>query len=516
MSKPLQQPENSAELRQLLVAAALGDATDAQIEQLNALLLGDENLRLEAARFFEEEAVLRREFALLGRVVEFHSPPDRNPHDECAPTPAGIAGCEAKSRKIPWQRTYLAVAVLICAIVGAIWVQRKSATSAPDQTATTVLPSNPHGDAASPPQRMLPLTSRGDILLPVTHVSWSGPRFASEFNAGRPKSAMREGINSFTSAFGRPAEGFMVCLRPNRLMDLVVAADSDGENALAVIEFDGYGLPTGRRISFTNSAGEGIQGQVAAGNAAALTKKGRLGIWSERNDSDTPRYYLFTGVHKLLNRSADDAWHVSRVSPFVEEPNLVQIGWDDSGMPPGGDKGLPQIPDDDFDDVSATIRIRDSNPAPNQRPAGVQVYSKPPTVEFDSSSSTVSESDSYAFTVGAGQVAIVKVCSRSGAPVEIALTEKETGSIRWHCRKEKSLSPTLGICAIENNTPDEREFTLVALKKSAEDASQVSPQPLPHKVLFEKESLVTVGFDPDKDVADFNRIRVDILTLDEL
>lgn len=299
-------------------------------------------------------------------------------------------------------------------------------------------------------------------------------------------------------------------------MDLVVAADSDGENALAVIEFDGFGLPTGRRISFTNSAGEGPQESAIAGRASELTKKGRLGIWSERNDSDRPRYYFFTGVHKLLNRSADDAWHVSRVSPFVEEPGLVQVGWDDSGMPPGGDKDLPQIPDDDFDDVSATIRIRDSDPELNQRPAGVQVYSRTPASEFDSNLAAMGAHDSYPFTVGPGQIAIVKVCSRSGALVKIALAENETGSIRWQCEKEKSLSPTLGICAIENNTQDERTFTVVAVKKLAETASEQLAQPLPHKVLFEKESLVTVGFDQDKDVSDFNRVRVDILTLDEL
>ena len=515
MTKPLEQPENSSELRQLLVAVALGDATDSQVQRLNELLVGDEVLRHEAARFFEEEAVLRREFALLDRVVEFHKPPERDSRDDCAPSPAGNAGCEARSRKIPWQRTYLAVAVLICAIAGAIWVQRQASISAPDEVATNVLPPNPHSGATSTQERMLPLTARGNILLPVTHVSWSGPRFASDFNSDRPQSLMREGVNSFTSAFGRPAEGYMVCLRPGVVMDLVVAADSDGENALAVIEFDGFGLPTGRRISFTNSAGEEAQGEVAAGNAAALTKKGRLGIWSERNDSDTPRYFFFTGVHKLLNRSADDAWHVSRVSPFVEERNLVQVGWDDSGMPPGGDKDQPQVPDDDFDDVSATIRIRESHPEPSQTQAGVHVYSKAPADNIDLSSAAVSEPDSYPFTVAAGQVAIVKVCSRSGAPVEIALAENDTGSVRWHCRKGKSLSPTLGICAIENNTLEDRVFTLVALTKSPDSAPQTS-RALPHKVLFEKESLVTVGFDPEKDVSDFNRVRVDILTLDEL
>ena len=211
---------------------------------------------------------------------------------------------------------------------------------------------------------MLPLTA--SILTPVTRVSWSGPRFASELNNEPLASTMREGVTSFTSAFGRPAQGYMVCLRPGAFLDLVVAADSDGENALAVIEFDGAGRPTGRRLSYSNSAGEDDPDPAGAGKFSTLTKKGRLGIWTERNDSAAPRYYFFTGVHKLLNRAADDSWHVSRLSAFVDEPDLFHIGWDDSGMPPGGDKDQSQIPDDDFDDVNATVRIRKLKPEPSR------------------------------------------------------------------------------------------------------------------------------------------------------
>jgi hypothetical protein len=516
MTMPLDKFENSTELRQLLVAVALGDATDAQAQRLNELLLGDENLRHEAARFFEEEAVLRREFALLGRVVEFHNPPERESRDKCAPSPAASSGCEARSRKVPWQRTYLAVALLVCAIAGAIWFERQSSTSAPGEAMTHELAPSPHINSTSPLQRVLPLTASGSILSPVTHVSWSGPRFASELSANPPNSPMRKGVIPFTSAFGRPAEGFMVCLQPNTLMDLVVAADSDGENALAVIEFDGVGMPTGRRISFSNSAGNGAADAVVNGKLTTITKKGRLGIWSERNDSASPRYYLFTGVHKLLNRSADDSWHVSRLSPFVEEADLFHVGWDDSGMPPNGDKDLPQFPDEDFDDVSATIRIRKSHPELSQRPPGVHIHSKISANDADSRVASVSESDMYPFTVAAGQVAIVKVCSRSGAPIEIAVFEKGSDKLRWNCQQEKSHSPTLGICAIENNTTEPREFYLVGQKKTSSADGPPSTLPLFHSVLFEKESLITVGFDDVKKDSDFNTVRVDILTMDDL
>ena len=518
MAKPLEESEFATELRQLLAAVVLGDATDAQISRLNELLLRDKELRHHAARFLEEEAVLRREFEVLDRVVEFHNPLARDGCAESTLSTAATVACETRFHRIRRQIPVLAVAVLISAVAGVLWLERRAGTSAANQSANEaklrVPPLAQSVDGASLQHPMLPLTA--SILTPVTRVSWSGPRFASELNNEPLASTMREGVTSFTSAFGRPAQGYMVCLRPGAFLDLVVAADSDGENALAVIEFDGAGRPTGRRLSYSNSAGEDDPDPAGAGKFSTLTKKGRLGIWTERNDSASPRYYFFTGVHKLLNRAADDSWHVSRLSAFVDEPDLFHIGWDDSGMPPGGDKDQSQIPDDDFDDVNATVRIRKLKPEPSERATGVHIYSKTAAYDADPNASSVSETDKYPFTVAAGQVAIVKVCSRSRAPIEIAVFEKGSDKLRWHCRQEKAHSPTLGICAIENNTLQPQEFYLVGQKKPPNAQARSSPHPLLHSVLFEKESLVTVGFDDVKKVSDFNTVRVDILTMDEL
>jgi hypothetical protein len=327
---------------------------------------------------------------------------------------------------------------------------------------------------------------------------------------------MREGVTSFISAFGRPAEGYMVCLRPDALLDLVVAGDAEGENALAVIEFDANGRPTGRRISFSNSAGDNAPGSAAPGRALSATKKGRLGIWTERNDSAAPRYYLFTGVHKLLNRSSDDSWHVSRLTAFVEEPELLHIGWDDSGMPFVGDKDLVQFPDYDYDDVTATIRIRESVADSGRRPGGVHVYSKTIALTDEPAHASPGESDHYQFSVAPGHAAIVKVCSRSGAPVEVAVFEKESDKLEWGCKKGKSPSPTLGICAIENATSQPREFYLVGQKNESAADSQKKSLPLAHSVLLEQEEFVTVGFHDDKLNTDFDKVRVDILMMGEM
>ena len=85
-----------------------------------------------------------------------------------------------------------------------------------------------------------------------------------------------------------------------------------------------------------------------------------------------------------------------------------------------------------------------------------------------------------------------------------------------NCRKEKSRSPTLGICAIENNTSQPREFYLVGQKKRIAARDNPSLLPLSCSVLFKQEEFVTVGFGDDQLVSDFDQVRVDILTVDEL
>ena len=64
-----------AELRTLLAAVVFDDASDEQLDRLNDLLKSDLELRRFASRFLEEESVLRRQFELLGRVVDFHQAP---------------------------------------------------------------------------------------------------------------------------------------------------------------------------------------------------------------------------------------------------------------------------------------------------------------------------------------------------------------------------------------------------------------------------------------------------------
>ncbi|HEX3598738.1 MAG TPA: hypothetical protein VHU84_01275 [Lacipirellulaceae bacterium] len=513
MSNPQNESEFATELNQLLAAAALGDATDAQVCRLNELLLRDEGLRRQAARFFEEEVVLRREFEVLDRVGEFHNPRSLESSDRRDESHESATRCRARFGSTPGQRLFVAVALLVSSIIGWLWFDQKTGSQAANDAGVRALLSETGIESTS--HGVQPLTAC--ILTPVTRVSWAGPQFASERNSSPMISAIREGVIPFTSAFGRPAQGYLVRLRPHALLDLVVTADAEGENALAVIELDGTGRSTGRRFSFSNSAGEDSPDPADAGKYSTRTKKGRLGIWSERNDSDAPRYYLFTSVHKLLNRAADDSWHVSRLLPFVEEPDLIHVGWDDSGMLSSGEQDLVHIPDNDFDDASATIRIRNLDHVPSESTAGVHLYSKTAAYEGVQNLAATAETNRYPLTVAPGHAAIIKVSSRSGAPVEVGVYEKESADLAWRCRQERnSNSPTLGICAIENNTSQPREFFVVGNQKEPAADANKPGRPLSHSVLFDKEDVVTIGFDNGKMTSGFDQLKVDILTLGDM
>src|SRR4029079_14113066 len=138
MTKPLENPEFAAELHQLLVAVSLGDATDTQIGRLNDLLLGDQRLRHQAARFFEEEAMLRREFNVLDRVGELHTKLAKDLTGENTPPGTANAECELRILDSTRQRLFLAAAVLMGASIGIIWLEGRYGTSAFKQSADEV------------------------------------------------------------------------------------------------------------------------------------------------------------------------------------------------------------------------------------------------------------------------------------------------------------------------------------------------------------------------------------------
>jgi hypothetical protein len=357
-----------------------------------------------------------------------------------------------------------------------------------------------------------PLATASFVLPRVTRVSWSGPQFAVDDASAVHSSPIRDGIVPFTSVHDRRAEGYLLHLPPEALLDLVVTADAEGENSLAVIEFDSDGTPTGRRISFSNSLAEASR---PAGNDASIgarTRFGPIGTWVERNNSLRSKYYCFISVHKLLNRSEDDSWHESRLAVQLEEPDLAHIGWDDSGIAHLDKPGETQIPDLDFDDLSATIRIhRPSSEADRQRQ---EVRVLPGQTE--AMAQDFSAKAAFPVSVGAQQAVFVNVTNRFRTPTTIAVVEKSTGQVWWSYTAKDSAPSSGGVCALENTTLDPREFVIIGRRPENVDDPASAWRELNPLIRFDQEAFVSLVFDEGPDDPDFDDVKVEIVTMQPL
>jgi hypothetical protein len=507
MTKHNDESEVHEDLHRLLVALALGDASAAELEQLNNLLCSDIELRRLAARFLEEEAALRHEFRLLDRVCDYHNPLPEIDRGVCsATTSTQRANDRTNERRTRHLAPYwLLASVLVVAAGGAFWVMnhagRFGAGSDEEATAAASLEMS---------QSLRPLTMTASILPPVTRVSWTGPQFAAVSSAS-PASHLYEGVVPFTSVHDRRAEGYMVHLPPDAVLELVVTADAEGENSLAVIEFDADGRPTGPRVSFSNSLAEVEQPAVDDGSIGPRTRFGPIGTWVERNNSTRSKYYCFVSVHKLLNRSEDDTWHESRLSVQLEEPNLAHVGWDDSGMAHLDNPAETQEPDLDFDDLSATIRIHRPGRKSTQ-PPGVLVSPGPPAATIQGFSSDAA----FPISVDRDEAVFVNVTNRFRTPTTIAVIEKHTGKVWWSYRASDSASSCGGVCALENRTNEKREFVIVGRRDIDAGGSASTSKELKPLTRFEQESFVSVVFDEGPNDQDFDDVKVDVVTMKPL
>ena len=377
------------------------------------------------------------------------------------------------------------------------------------------------------------------VLPSVTRVSWSGPQFASGLKPAAHTSRLHEGVVPFTSVHGRPAQGYMIQLPPNALLDLVVAADAEGENSLAVIEFDSDGTPTGRRISFSNSLADTAKPTGQGAGKGARTRFGPIGTWVEQNNSPSSKYYCFTSVHKLLNRPEDDSWHVSRLSVLLEEPDLAHIGWDDSGMLQLDKPDDGQKPDLDFDDVIATIRIYRPGWESDSRRQEVRVLPALPTAtsqddepsdfitapglpkieapRVDDIQSVLAGADTgFPLSVGTHEAVFVKVTNRFHTPTTITVLDKNTRQVWWSYEPGGATSFGAGVCALENTTIDTRKFLIVGRRRIDAAGSNGAWRELKPSIVSEQEAFVSFVFDEGPDDADFDDVKVDIVTMKPL
>jgi hypothetical protein len=510
MTKQNDERDIHEDLRRLLVALVLGDASDAEQERLNDLLRNDIELRRRAARFLEEEAVLRHQFQLLDRVCDYHNPlPDIDDGLSSAAACARRTRRRTNIRQMRHFAPYLLLASLLAVAVGsAFWMVNRAVRTGAGSGEEAIASTSPSVEQRS--IRSLAMTS--PVLPRVTRVSWSGPQFAADVDSTAHPSRLYEGVIQFKSLRDRPAECYMVHLPPGALLDLVVTADAEGENSLAVIEFDSDGTPTGPRITFSNSLAEVAQPARNDASVGARTRFGPIGTWVERNNSSRSKYYCFVSVHKLLNRSEDDSWHESRLSVQLEGPDLAHIGWDDSGMAHLDQPGETQVPDLDFDDLSAAIRIYQPGWESVSRLPEVRILPGPPEarVQEFSSDATVPVS------VGVREAVFINVTNRFRTPATIALVEKSTGQVWWSYAASSGSPSSGGVCALENTTSNEREFVIVGRRPDDDTGAMEVWKELKPSIRFEQEAFASLVFDEGPDDPDFDDVKVDIVTMKPL
>lgn len=334
---------------------------------------------------------------------------------------------------------------------------------------------------------------------------------------------------------GERDRGYMLALPSGAVLDLVVEADADARNALAVTELDSDGRTTGRTISFNNQPDTDKEG-IAPGY-------GCIGIWSERNDTAENKYYLFTGTHILPQQTKDQDWYLSDYKVFLESPGLMHIGWDDSGYareaePTSGD----YIADYDFDDINATIRILlpddPESPDPDRKgmttssverflngrgPADGKATLAPVSLDgiqtipaLDRANRTIGPEESgYQLSVPPGEILVLRVNSKALLPSSFAIVDQQTRRIMWTRDGNMPEAGSLGVYAIKNDTPETRHFLLLARHRTGPTDSDEPWYLSSYRVLRDEGRFQTIGFEDVVADGDWNDVKAHALWIAE-
>jgi hypothetical protein len=352
--------------------------------------------------------------------------------------------------------------------------------------------------------RLTNTSQLSSMLLPVCS--------AKEF----PSLAFCSGTVWMERSSGQKSRGYMLPVRPGSTIELLVDADASSQNALSVVEIDKYGRMTGSAIHFSNQGDEAGKGSLTYNRIA-----GSLGKWSQRNDSSQTKYYLFTGTHSLITRKASaesptqrELRYVSDYRVLLDLPDLVYIGWDDSGYTTNSSaERRDDFADYDYDDIAALVRIIDSQP--RFRPE--QVDFEPQPIEDDGRRIECDEA-CYQFVVAPGSRAMLVVSTDAYLANSLDVVDGRSGRVLWNVACEQPLPgqrPTFVSDAfhIENGSDEPAVFYLRATHEERDPASgdRVWKANAPRE-LHRGAGTTVVGFEDSIEPAttDWNDVQVQI------
>jgi hypothetical protein len=380
-----------AELEVLLVATLLGDAASDQLDRLNELLLGDQELRWHAARFLEEEAMLRRQFEVLGRVGDFHSlPVGVTALTEASGMPAcdlsavqeqlaSLVEDEAKQKRSRSRFRPLTIAAALAASLALAMILG--------------IPANPPMPIQSEQARLeaaVPPAVLAEVVLETTDCEWS-----LDHHTDAPRGAIRSGdmirvakgkmrlnysngvvltlhgpalfevisdmrgralLGRLTAKIAKGAEGFSVLTPRATVIDLgtELGIEVDDAGATDVVVFEGS-VDLNYRLQ---DGGAELQRRLFTGEAMRLDPYGTISrIVSISNQrfsddlltsvSESPQEAIISSVRDNIQR--ETAWNYYEIvrggmgedaRAYVDRQSHEWNGLDESGMPAyliGGD-----------------------------------------------------------------------------------------------------------------------------------------------------------------------------------
>jgi hypothetical protein len=295
--------------------------------------------------------------------------------------------------------------------------------------------------------------------------------------------------------------GYVVALQPGDRMDLFVYTDALYQNGLGVVELDEKGRMTGGALSFSN---------LEKGDPQTTRRRlGCIGNYSEFNDRNTPKYYLFTGSHRLPQQSPDELWRLSDFKVQFDSGDVMAIGWDDSGYIET-ENGLVQ--DRDFNDVRALVRF--SHPGSSQQSKNSAV-TYTPEIEQDMPLAN-QKGAGFTLDVKPGEILALLISSSADMQNSVRVVDDESRKIIWQDDGSPTTPSSMqaadrGVYVIRNFGSTVRRYEIQAQHVEQSISGRQIWEQSPYQVFADGDRSVIVGFEDSISVpanVDWNDIRV--------
>lgn len=472
------------EIERLLSDIADDGATPERTTRLQELLLNRPDLQGYYARVVALHTLLKYEFDLTAQ--QFAPLLDDHRSSERADGSRGGAP-KSRSRKIRLTMLLALAAGVMAVLAGGYWLNSAGEFPPSGRTIAAEEPVAAKMETLAV-LRSVTQTAVSEVTLPARAALNSGLTLCS-------------GAVWITRSAGQLERGYMVELPPGAAINVAVDADAGTQNALAVIELDAAGAPTGNVMFFRNDKNLSEDRILVGGDAIAN--------WSQRNNGLTPKYYLFTSIHKP-QKSRDDRWRLSDYAVLLNTANVTYLGWDDSGYTSAANPTSEDyFVDKDYDDISAIIQIRDARAAAESSDSILFAPQRLTGVAAEPSAASAAN----AFTVRPGHAALIRISGRAGWQNAVEIVDRKSSEVLWRHQRTAKTPLTPEVYLIRNSSAEVQEYYVRAMHKEAVVSGAEMPWlPSDSKILRDQSPSLVLGFEDggEQGVEDYDDVIVHI------